>query len=50
MGQDVQRLFAFLPLTAVEVVAIFGQRGQIYDAEETAVVGPCVSIVGRRLT
>ena len=46
VGQHVQGVVALVPQATVEVVAVFGQAGEVDDAEHGAMAGPCVGVVG----
>ena len=49
MRQDVQGLLLLVPMTAIEVIAILGDAGQVDDTKQGAVTRP-IGIIGRRLT
>ena len=48
MRQHVERGFFVVPFRTIEIVAVFGQRREVDNAEIRAVAGPCVRIVRRR--
>ena len=49
VGKHMERGGLLVPARAVEIVAVFGERGEVDDAEDRTVAGPCVGVVGRGL-
>ena len=47
MRKDMQRFFIFVPMTAVQIVTVFGQSGQVDDTEQRRMAGP-ISIIRSR--
>ena len=47
--EDVESFHVLVPVTAVEVIAVFGQSGKVDDTEQGRVAGP-VGVVRCRFT